>query len=592
MYGTESVVATNVTSHCQDPMTPKMSENFKRTRLRTSKRLRMDKDRALEDMMGKLGDFGRYQGLQFFLHILSALTAGLHMLSLVTVAAVPEHRCWIDGVDTNESVALWNSSEILKSIPLTSTGSLSSCLMYNEENVTVSCNKWVYDSKYRTSSRGIDWNLVCDQRWRGALAQTMYMLGVFTGAVYLGGLADKIGRKKVFCMSAVLQLILGVVVAFIPEYWTFVVVTYLYAIFGSAGAYIPAFVLTMELVGPSKRTICGVAFQATFALGIMLVAGWGALIDNRVVLQVVYGLHGLILIPHIWVMDESPRWLWAQGRPKEAVDIVQKALKCNKSDEVLDRAFLVSKGKVEKSKNTESSASVFDLFKTPNLRIKTLNVCLCWFANSLVYYGLTLSTGKLEGNPYLITAVFGLVELPSYAAVVYFLDIWGRRPLMSSMMLVGGSACIIAAFINPESIVSTVVVIAGKLFIAGSFAIIYNYSAELFPTVVRNSAIGLGSMCARFSGALTPLITLLDSFDPKIPAATFGLVAIVSGFLCFFLPETMNHPMPQSLEDGEHFGKGETCFTSCLGKRDSIDSYNADDKAEEMVSLDDMGKKV
>lgn len=38
------------------------------------------------------GDFGRYQCFQFVLHILAAMTAGMHMLSLVTVAAVPEHR--------------------------------------------------------------------------------------------------------------------------------------------------------------------------------------------------------------------------------------------------------------------------------------------------------------------------------------------------------------------------------------------------------------------------------------------------------------------------------------------------------------------
>ena len=49
----------------------------------------------------------------------------------------------------------------------------------------------------------------------------------------------------------------------------------------------------------------------------------------------------------------------------------------------------------------------------------------------------------------------------------------------------------------------------GKFFIAGSFAIIYNYTAELFPTVVRNTALGVGSMCARLSGALTPLIMLM-----------------------------------------------------------------------------------
>ena len=38
------------------------------------------------------GDFGPYQLRQSLLHMLTALTAGLHMLPLVTVAAVPDHR--------------------------------------------------------------------------------------------------------------------------------------------------------------------------------------------------------------------------------------------------------------------------------------------------------------------------------------------------------------------------------------------------------------------------------------------------------------------------------------------------------------------
>ncbi|XP_063826789.1 organic cation transporter protein [Ostrinia nubilalis] len=555
----------------------------------------MDKDRALEDMMGKLGDFGRYQCFQFLLHILAAMTAGMHMLSLVTVAAVPEHRCWIDGVDINDTTAAWNSSSILNAIPKTAEGQLTSCFMYDENNSTVRCSEFVFDSTYRSSSRAIEWKLVCDRRWMGALAQTIYMLGVFTGAVVLGGMADKYGRKKIFCWSGVLQLVFGVVVAFVPEYWSFLVVRFLYGIFGSAGSYITGFVLTMELMGASKRTACGVAFQAAFAAGIMLVAGWGALIDDRQLLQVIYGLHSLLLIPHIWIMDESPRWLWAQGRAKESVDIVAKALKCNRSEHTLDRAELVSIGKVEVSKgNDTSSAGTSDLFKTPNLRNKTLNVCFCWFANSIAYYGLTLSTGKLEGNPYLITAILGFVEFPSYAAVIYFLDIWGRRPLISLMMIVGGVACIGATLIPAGSTLSTAIVIAGKLFIAGSFAIIYNYSAELFPTVIRNSALGLGSMCARLSGALTPLITLLDSFNPKIPAVTFGLVALISGFLCLLLPETNNQPMPQTLEDGENFGLGDTCFTTCMGKRKKNKTYSVEDKAaaEAMVPLEGMSRKA
>jgi len=44
-------------------------------------------------------------------------------------------------------------------------------------------------------------------------------------------------------ISAVLQLILGVGVAFISEYYSFLVIRFLYGIFGSAGAYITGFVL-------------------------------------------------------------------------------------------------------------------------------------------------------------------------------------------------------------------------------------------------------------------------------------------------------------------------------------------------------------
>lgn len=39
-----------------------------------------------------LGDFGPYQLRQFLLHLTSAVTAGLHMMVLVTVAAVPEYK--------------------------------------------------------------------------------------------------------------------------------------------------------------------------------------------------------------------------------------------------------------------------------------------------------------------------------------------------------------------------------------------------------------------------------------------------------------------------------------------------------------------
>lgn len=514
------------------------------------------------------------------------------MLSLVTVAAVPEHRCFIAGVDTNTSYAPWNSSEILAAIPKKNLA-LDSCSMYLG-NGTVPCESYVYDDTYYKSSRTIEWNFVCNQRWMGAIAQTTYMFGVFTGAVVLGGLADKVGRKRIFCISALLQLILGVAVAFVPTYIPFLIVRFLYGMFGSAGSYITGFVLTMELVGPSKRTPCGIAFQAAFALGIMLVAGWGALIPDRLLLQVVYGLHGLLLVVHWWVMDESPRWLWMQGRKEEAVKIVANGVRINDKGIPLDRQYYLTKAKLDTASGPPAeSAGVSDLFKTPNLRSKTLNVCLCFFANSIVYYGLSLTAGKLYGNPYLILFIMGLVEYPSYIAIIFVLDILGRRSITSSLMLVGGLCCIIAAYIEQGTTVATSVVMMGKLTIAGSFAVIYNYAAELFPTVVRNSAMGLGSMCARLSGALTPLITLLDSFDPTIPAVIFGVIALFSGFCVLFLPETMDQPMPQSIAEGELFGKGDTFFSGCMGDRRKkrVPERERHDYGQQLQSFNDKSDK-
>lgn len=514
------------------------------------------------------GEFGRYQAFQFFLHILAACTAGIHMMSLVTVAAVPDHRCFIDGIDTDDVAAPWNSSEILAAIPL-KNGALDSCSMYSTNHTTVPCERYVYDHTYYKSSRTIEWDLVCEKRLLGSLPQTFYMLGVLTGAVVLGGMADKYGRKAIFCWSALLQTLFGVGVAFVPSYIPFLLVRYVYGIFGSAGSYITGFVLSMELVGASKRTPCGITFQASFAGGMMLVAAWGAFITDRLLLQVIYGLHGLLLFGHWWLMDESPRWLWTQGRRSEAVKIVANGVRINDKGVAFDQQYYLTKAKVTDAAvvgdDGAATAGIADLFKTPNLRHRTLNVCFCWFANALVYYGLSLSTGKLHGNPYLILFIMGLVEFPSYIGLAFTLDLLGRRSITSSLMLIGGVCCIVAAYIEQGSTIATSIVFLGKFTIAGSFAVIYNYAAELFPTVVRNSAMGLNSMWARLAGALTPLITLLDSLDPKIPAVIFGVISLVSGLWVLLLPETMNQPMPQSIADGEAFGAGDTAFSACFG---------------------------
>ena len=61
---------------------------------------------------------------------------------------------------------------------------------------------------------------------------------------------------------------------------------------------------------------------------------------------------------------------------------------------------------------------------------------------------------------------------------------------------------------NSEALKMTVALI-GKFAVGGSFSVIYIYSAELFPTQVRNIGVGVASIGARLGGIFSPIVLLL-----------------------------------------------------------------------------------
>lgn len=60
--------------------------------------------------------------------------------------------------------------------------------------------------------------------------------------------------------------------------------------------------------------------------------------------------------------------------------------------------------------------------------------------------------------------------------------------------------------------VTVLLSLVGKVGSSAAFATIFLYSAEFFPTVIRNSALGVANFCARIGGMIAPYVVDLVLF--------------------------------------------------------------------------------
>ena len=89
----------------------------------------------------------------------------------------------------------------------------------------------------------------------------------------------------------------------------------------------------------------------------------------------------------------------------------------------------------------------------------------------------------------------------------------------------------------------------GKFGSSAAFAIVFLYTAELFPTSMRNSAVGMCSTLARFGGILAPSVAQVGYYQPEIPYYIFGVATLVGGLSAWLLPETKGRKLPDTVED-------------------------------------------
>jgi len=359
----------------------------------------------------------------------------------------------------------------------------------------------------------------------GFVASAVFV-GFAAGSLILGPLADKIGRRNTTMLSLFLVFFFGLISAFCPEYWTFVVCRGFVG-FGLGGVGPAVWSLISEFFPADSRGIFLVLLSQMWAVGEMLECGIAAVVlgdkpqdgwREFLAWSAVPALIGTIVV-YFW-MPESPRYLSIRGQQDELQKTLRDAARQNGTLDELNR--LLTPGTTITCQVVEQRGSFTDLVR-PGILAMTLCVWCIWFVQSFVFYGLTFTlpaimrrlSAKDEVNDNIYEAAFwaSLVELPG-AFLTAFLTDWkavpwfGRRHLLSlNMVIVGVFAFLVVFIAGHNASLVLIFVLFMKAFINGSFSLTWAYTSELYPTADRSTSLGAASAWSRAGGMITPVLS-------------------------------------------------------------------------------------
>ena len=119
---------------------------------------------------------------------------------------------------------------------------------------------------------------------------------------------------------------------------------------------------------------------------------------------------------------------------------------------------------------------------------------------------------------------------------------------MASFMGLGGLSLLLTLAISSQEGKSALSQL-GKFMITASFAMVYQYATEIFPTVVRNAGLGSCSFFSRIGSIIAPFIGReVALLSPVAPLLIFGITSVLAGLLTLLLPETKDRLSPDTIQ--------------------------------------------
>uniref|UniRef100_A0A1Y1K9J5 Major facilitator superfamily (MFS) profile domain-containing protein n=2 Tax=Photinus pyralis TaxID=7054 RepID=A0A1Y1K9J5_PHOPY len=443
----------------------------------------------------------------------------------------------------------WHQLNIVLLAPPT----VFSCAENMTEKCSSNCSDIVFDRSIFTNTIQMEWNLICDRSQLVNFAQTITMLGILIGNFIFGLLSDKFGRRNPLIWAVIIQLISGTATAFAPWFWLFLLLRFISAA-ATGGTMVTSFVLVMEITGIKWRTTLGILYQVPFNVGHLSLALIGYLIRDWHYVQLAITLPSLLLISYYWIIPESPRWLLALGQPEKAIKVMEKACRFNKletSSITEDVHIYMKKRSIE-----QATGTFMDLVRTKSMRVKSISIFYNWVVCGLCFFGGAQYMGQLGGNVFVNIAMSAVIQIPGTIFSIWFMQSIGRRYTLMGSDFLAGLSFLLISFVPedahwPRVLLGTL----GMFGLSVCFPTVYIYSGELYPTVIRNIGVGTSSMFARVGSMLAPFVAGLASYQPWLAPAIFGIVPLIGAALCYYLPETKNCVLPETLEDAEKFSR-------------------------------------
>lgn len=373
-------------------------------------------------------------------------------------------------------------------------------------------------------------------------------IGMLVGALGGGWLADRMGRLNVIIASLALYAVMSLGMAFTDSLMLFLVFRFVQGI--GLGAEVPvAATYIGEITKAHKRGRFVLLYEVIFPVGLVASAIVSAWVVPRFGYQILFALGAIpiLLLPALFRLPESPRWLAARGRLDDA-DAAMRRIETEISGR---HGELPEPRPITTTVAVDTSRGRFiEAFQGVYLR-RTLMLAAIWGSAYFVNYGIASWLPTLYRTVFevsvdtalhysIFTTVAGLVGC---LAVAFLIDNLGRRICITSSMVLCAALLFLLAGTGTGSAVTVLLWSAGAaLFVFAVNMALYVYTAELYPTRMRAIGCAIGGAAGRLGIIVGPLVLggILDAGGTlTLVFGLFGLVALIGAIVVgLFATET------------------------------------------------------